>query len=148
MYASRDDLIKRFGAMEIESLEDPDNTGTPAAVVSETALSDAGQEADSYVAVRYPLPLPSYPTPLVVAVCDIARYRLYKDRPTEQITYRYERAVKWLEQLAAGKVIMFFDPVDVPTPVIAKPLAPVAIGAQYTGGVFGSDALSHMPRIG
>ena len=145
MYAARDELVKRFGELEISSLEDQDGTGSPVPAVSLAALLDATQEADSYVAVRYPLPLPTVPTPLVVAVCDIARYRLYKDRPTEQVTYRYEAALKWLEKLAAGKVTIFFEPAVAPVEI---PRAPVAIGVQYTGGVFGSATLDRMPGIG
>lgn len=144
MYATRDELVKRFGELEISSLEDQDGTGSPVPGVSMAALQDATQEADSYIAVRYPLPLPSVPTPLVVAVCDIARYRLYKDRPTEQVTYRYEAALKWLEKLAAGKVTIFFEPAIAPVEI---PRSPVAIGVQYTGGVFGADVLSRMPGI-
>lgn len=55
------------------------------------------------MAVRYTVPLPSVPAPLKVAVCDIARFRLYKDRPTDEVKYRYEQAVKWLKALARGE---------------------------------------------
>ena len=144
MYATRDELVRRFGELEIASLEDQDSTGSPVPAVSLAALLDATQEADSYVAVRYPLPLPMVPTPLVVAVCDIARFRLYKDRPTEQVTYRYEAALKWLEKLAAGKVTIFFEPTVAPVEI---PRAPVAIGVQYNGGVFGAATLGRMPGI-
>ncbi len=146
MYATRVELVRRFGETEIASLEDRDGTGLPVAAVSEDALADAAQEANSYLGVRYPLPLPNVPTPVVGAVCDIARFRLYKDRPTDEVKYRYEQALKWLTMLAAGKVTIFFDDTVTP-PVIAKPLAPVAIGTQYNGGVFGIDNLSKMPRI-
>ena len=144
MYATRAELVKRFGELEISSLEDQDGAGSPVPAVSEAALLDATQEADSYVAVRYPLPLPTVPTPLVVAVCDIARYRLYKDRPTEQVTYRYEAALKWLEKLAAGKVTIAFEPAVAPVEI---PRAPVAIGTQYTGGVFSAEVMARMPGI-
>ena len=144
MYATRDELVKRFGELEIVSLEDQDGTGSPVPAVSLAALLDATQEADSYIAVRYPLPLPTVPTPLVVAVCDIARFRLYKDRPTEEVKYRYEQALKWLEKLAAGKVTIFFEPAVAPVEI---PRAPVAVGVQYNGGVFGAAALDRMPRI-
>lgn len=143
-YANRTDLVRRFGEQEIASLEDPDNTGSVDARVSTEALDDATEEANSYVAVRYVLPLPTTPAPLSRACCDIARFRLYKDRPTEEVKYRYERAVKWLEQLAAGKVLLTFDPVLTPTQVedLTKPATPV--GAHYSGGIFSDATLDKM----
>lgn len=144
MYAEREDLTKRFGEAEIASLEDLNGTGSPDPGVSSGALADATGEVDSYLGVRYALPLPSCPIPLMLAVCDIARYRLYKDRPTEQVTYRYEQALKWLGKLSHGTVTLFFDPITTPTPVVAKP---AVVGAQYTGGVFGSSALDRMPSV-
>lgn len=144
MYATRTELVARFGEPEIASLEDLSGTGTSVPGVSLAALEDATQEANSYLAVRYPLPLPTVPTPLVVAVCDIARYRLYKDRPTEQVKYRYEAALKWLEKLAAGKVTIPFAPDVSPVEI---PRAPVAIGTQYTGGVFSAEVMARMPGI-
>jgi phage gp36-like protein len=144
MYAARADLVKRFGEQEIASLEDPDNTGAPSAAVSQEALEDATEEVNSYVAVRYGLPLPSVPAPLSRAVCDVARFRLYKDRPTEEVKYRYERTVKWLEQLAAGKVLLTFDPALTPaqTEELTKPATPVS--AHYSGGAFSDDTLGKM----
>lgn len=144
-YADRAGLVKRFGEQEIASLEDADNTGTPDESVSAQALQDGTEEADSYVAARYTLPLPSVPEPLSRAVCDIARFRLYKDRPTEQVTYRYERTIKWLEQLAAGKVLLTFEPslTEVQKEDILHPVTP-AVGFA-PGSVFGDSVLARMP---
>lgn len=144
-YANRTDLARRFGEQEIASLEDPDNTGSGDVRVSAEALDDATEEVNSYVAVRYALPLPTVPAPLSRACCDVARFRLYKDRPTEEVKYRYERTIKWLEQLAAGKVLLTFEPALTPAEVedLTKPALPV--GVKYTGGVFSDDVLGLMP---
>lgn len=144
-YANRTDLARRFGEQEIASLEDPDNTGSGDVRVSTEALDDATEEVNSYVAVRYALPLPTVPAPLSRACCDVARFRLYKDRPTEEVKYRYERTIKWLEQLAAGKVLLTFEPALTPTQVedLTKPATPV--GVKYTGGVFNDDVMGLMP---
>ena len=144
-YANRTDLARRFGEQETASLEDPDNTGSGDVRVSTEALDDATEEVNSYVAVRYALPLPVIPAPLSRACCDVARFRLYKDRPTEEVKYRYERTVKWLEQLAAGKVLLTFEPALTPAQVetLTKPALPV--GVKYVGGVFNDDVLSTMP---
>jgi phage gp36-like protein len=144
-YANRTDLARRFGEQEIASLEDPDNTGSVDARVSAEALDDATEEVNSYVAVRYALPLPTVPAPLSRACADVARFRMYKDRPTAEVKYRYERTIKWLEQLAAGKVLLTFEPALTPTEVenLTKPTLPV--GVKYTGGVFSDDVLGLMP---
>jgi phage gp36-like protein len=146
MYATRADLAKRFGERETALLEDPDNSGVPSSAVSISALADASDEADSYVSVRFTLPLPSIPQPLVRAVCDIARFRLYKDRPTDEVTYRYERTIKWLEQLATGKVMLTFAPALTPQQVdtVAKPVTPQS--AHYAGGVFSDANLDRLPQ--
>lgn len=111
----------------------------------ERALQDAAEEADSYVAVRYTVPLPSVPAPLKVAVCDIARFRLYKDRPTEEVKYRYEQAVKWLKSVARGEATLTFTPRLSPEEEanIVSPVTPVA-GIIKTG-VFNDDILQYMP---
>ena len=51
---------------------------------------------------------------------------------------------KGLVELAAGKVTISFEPAVAPVEI---PRAPVAIGVQYTGGVFGSAMLDRMPGI-
>lgn len=139
-YATRSDLESRFSAEEVLNLEEVVGAGGVA-----QALQDAAEEADSYVAVRYTLPLPSIPAPLKVAVCDIARFRLYKDRPTEEVKYRYEQATKWLVGLSVGKTALVFSPaltVD-EQEAIVSPVTPVAGIIQ--SGVFNDNLLQFMP---
>ena len=145
-YATRADLVARFGEQEIASLEDPDNTGAGLRISSD-ALSDATEEINSYVAVRYSVPLASVPAPLSRACCDVARFRLYKDRPTEEVKYRYERTIKWLEQLAAGKVSLTFT-APLPPDQAAQASIPAApVSMVDTGGVFGDDVLKYMVDV-
>jgi phage gp36-like protein len=136
--------VRRFGEQEIASLEDADNSGSSDLRVSSEALDDATEEINSYVAVRYALPLPSTPAPLSRACCDLARYRLYKDRPTEEIKYRYEKTMKWLEQLAQGKTLLTFDPALTPaqTDEFTKPVTPTS--SAFTTGAFGDNVLDRM----
>lgn len=72
------------------------------------ALVDAGNEADSFIGQRYDLPLPSTPPVLRGKVVDIAVWNLFARRgiseSDEVVRERYRNAVKWLEQLAVGKV--------------------------------------------
>lgn len=139
-YATQTDLAARFGAEEMSALAEGADL--------DVALSDAEEEANSYVAVRYKLPLPEVPQPLKIAVCDIARFRLYNDRATEEVKYRYERQIKWLEQLAAGKTVLTFDPALTPEQEeeIVSPATP--LGAYAPAAVFNDETLNRMPTIG
>lgn len=143
-YATKLDLTTRFGELEICSLEDPDNTGAPDVAISDQSLVDATEECNSYVGVRFSFPLPTVPEPLVRACCDIARFRLYKDRPTEEVKYRYERTIKWLEQVASGKAVLVFQPSLTEAEKEELKGASVAIGTTYQGGVFGSEITDKM----
>ena len=138
MYATRNDLVARFSEAEIASLE-MDDSGISNTDLSDSALQDASAEVDSYIAVKYTLPLPNTPTILLRAVCDIARYRLYKDRATEEVRKRYEDAVSWLKLLAKGSTLMRFDPDLTPAQAEAtRNSASLPSGTSYQGGVFGS----------
>jgi phage gp36-like protein len=62
-------------------------------------LQDASEEIDSYIAVGYRLPLPQIPATLKRVACNIARYRLYYQRPTEEVDKRYEAEIAYLKEL-------------------------------------------------
>jgi phage gp36-like protein len=102
-YAAQADMETRFGDEELIQLTDRANTGAIDATVLGQALADANAEVDLYLA-RYNPPLPSVPPMLIVLACDIARYRLYDDAPTDAVRQRYEDAVAKLRDIAAGKI--------------------------------------------
>lgn len=146
-YADRSGLTDRFGESEIALLEDPDNAGFPNELLSAKALSDASEEINSYIAVRYSLPLPSTPDPVIRACCDIARFRLYKDRPTDEVKYRYEQTVEWLRQIAVGKAVLVFSiPLTEQQKEEIKGPS-VSIGTTYNMGVFSNNILDKMPKF-
>ncbi|WP_104499032.1 gp436 family protein [Acinetobacter indicus] len=114
-YITRGELIESFGQHEIERLEnniarnhDPALTENQKALITENAIEQASNEADSYIATRYILPLPSVPDQLKRNIGDIARYILYKDQPTDEVLRRYEMAISWLNKLSTGKAILVF----------------------------------------
>lgn len=112
-YLTREELIERFGETEIVRLErniaktEGSNPST-----SEKAISDAEEMVNGYVAVQYPLPLPITTEPVKRAVAVIARYFLYKDKPTEIVRLDYEDVIGWLKQIAAGKAVLIFPVAD------------------------------------
>ena len=143
-YAVRADLVSRFSEAEVVSLESI-GLSAPSSAVSNAALTDAEEEINSLVAVRYALPLPSVPSPLKSAVCDVARFKLYKDQATDEVKYRYERAMKWAVMVSKGEALLVFDPAfTTPEEVatLADPLGPVA--AAFAGGVFSDEHLDRM----
>lgn len=103
-YASQQDLINRFGERELIELTDRSASGLIDDSVVAVALSDADHEVDSYLYLRYDLPLSPVPPLLVRLGADIARYRLYDDAVSDEVRNRYEDAVALLKRLADGTV--------------------------------------------
>ncbi|MDR2155905.1 MAG: DUF1320 domain-containing protein [Burkholderiaceae bacterium] len=123
-YASVDDMVKRFGEMELIHLTDAANI-PPSAIDTgnvEVKLADAAAFVDGYVGQVYRLPLRGcakpvaapggaieYEPPPVLTriVCDLARYYLHDDlAPEHEVYRRYLAAVKELEAIAAGKALL------------------------------------------
>lgn len=102
MYINRDDLLSRFGVQEIERLEANIRNQT----ATQTAIDDAVNSVNSYISVRYQLPLPFVSVDLQRACAIIARYYLYKDKPTETVRRDYEDVVVWLKDIASGKAVL------------------------------------------
>lgn len=104
MYCTRDDLVTRFGDAEVLQLSDRARTGMIDDAVVAQSIADAAAEIDGYLASRYELPLAAVPTVLVLYACDIARYRLFEDGAYEQVVERYNTALRYLREVAAGRV--------------------------------------------
>ena len=144
MYATHDDLVNRFGALAIAELESMHNDGLLAVT---NALSDASEKMNSYLSIRYKTPLNK--TEHLKLVCaDIARYLLYMNEPTDEVEARYKEAIKWLQDVGAGKANVTFNvPLtdDEQQSTYIKPAVP--IGDSYRGQVFGDDVFATMPSI-
>lgn len=145
MYATRQDLEARFGFSEIANLEAMQTSVSSIA----DALQDAAEEIDSYIAVKYQLPLPNVPSTLKRVACNIARYRLYFQQPTEEVENRYKAEIDFLKRIADGKAVLNIlnesNQVTEEKPVNAPSTMP--IGTTYKGGVFGDATLDMMPSV-
>lgn len=125
-YATQSQLIERFGQPELIQLTDRDgSTGAIVTSVLDAALLDASEEIDSYLRVVRALPL-SAPVPdrLVRVAGDIARYHLYDDHAPEDVRTRYEDAIRWLRDVAAGRASLGLDdpaPAEVGRMVFSAP---------------------------
>ena len=144
MYATRDDLVNRFGDMAVGQLESMHIDGLLAVT---NALSDASEKMNSYLSIRYRTPLNK--TEHLKLVCaDIARYLLYMNEPTDEVEARYKEALKWLQDVGAGKAnVTFAEPLtpDEQQNTYVKPAVPS--GNSYPGNVFGDDVFATMPSI-
>lgn len=70
------------------------------------ALRTANETIDGYLRERYALPLANVPTNLIGAACDIARYRLYQNQPTDTVMQRYEAAMALLKDISRGLFLL------------------------------------------
>ena len=140
MYATKQDLIDRFGEKELKQLTDRANVPptTIDDVVVGRALTDAEALINSYVGKVYTLPLAVVPAVLVKYAADIARYYLHgkaadKDSP---VTRAYDQAIAWLKDVARGLVDLNDNSGEVP-----EQAGGGAIRANPSGRVFRRDTL-------
>ncbi|ALD03206.1 hypothetical protein AMQ28_13180 [Acinetobacter sp. TTH0-4] len=145
MYATEADLVARFGE-EIGGLKVMVSNPT----FVEDAIQDATEEINGHIGDRYSLPLPNVPSNLKRMACDIARYRLYFQQPTDEVRKRYEDAVAFLKRVADNKAHLQIQ-LPITNEIVDdqpknKP-STMPIGTSYTGGVFGDDTLNKMPTM-
>ncbi len=107
-YATKQDLIERFGEDELVDLTD--RAEPPAGAIDEAVLGEALATADgqieAHLRVRYAVPVAPVPDLLVGVAADIARYRLYTDNPPEVVSDRHKAAMKTLGDLARGIITL------------------------------------------
>lgn len=105
MYATRDDLINRFGLDTLLMVADRDRDNVPDQELIDRELANASAEMDVFVGQRHRLPLDPVPPVLMPLCCDIALYRLSLDGGvTEERRKRYEDAMALLRLIARGEV--------------------------------------------
>ncbi len=140
-YATIADFETAFGteeAIALTNLDNPGSIGINSTILNQ-ALADATAEADAYLqAAGYSLPLPSTPLILRNKCCDIARYRLDKNRVRDDVRQRYEDAIAFLKDLSRGLASLGLDVSN--QVVIGEPDLP----QWYTGDrVFHSSFLAN-----
>lgn len=108
-YATQSDIEELYGENALY-VADRDGDGVADAAAVAKALSDASDLIDSYLAVRYAVPL--FETPSVVRqLCvDLGLYRLAltEDVLTEELKERNKAALDMLDRLSSGKQRLVF----------------------------------------
>jgi len=138
-YCTDDDIGTRLGADDLAALADYDGDGEPDAQVLDGAIRSAGALIDSYLGVRFAVPvsLPGggCPEVLTTRAVNLAVYflRLGRDSVTEDARAQYDDDVAWLRQVVAGTVSLGVEPR--PTEGTGAP------GARWEGQprIFGRD---------
>lgn len=103
-YATLTDLIERAGNAEIIQIADRDDDNVPDDTVVDAALIHADNIVNSYVGVKYRVPLDETPDIVRTWAVSIARYYLHRyDRP-EYLVQDYKDAMSALRDVAAGKI--------------------------------------------
>lgn len=133
-YATKPDMIALFESAELVSLTDRAKppTGAIDDGVLGKALDDAAALMDAYL-TRYQVPVSPVPPILVALNCDIARYRLYDNQPTDIVRERYKNAIDFLKDVQAGRADLGSDVVS-----------PSTSGIGYSGDarVFSRETLA------
>lgn len=144
MYANRDDLVLRYGELEVSQLE---RTLTASESVN-SYIEDASDIADGYIGVIYDVPLIHPPKNLKIYICDIARFLLWRAKASDQVRQRYEDAIGFLKRVADGKATLLIQNAE--TQEVTKPKkvrASAPLGTTYVGGVFSNAKLDDMPSL-
>jgi len=106
-YAVLDDLVKMVSEEELAQLTAETGDLPDSGVVAEV-IAGAEAEIDSYLAVRYQVPVSPAPERLKALSVDVALYHLYSRRGVapEVRRRRYEDAVAFLKLVAAGQALI------------------------------------------
>ena len=105
LYCSKQGLIDRYSEDELIQLTDRDSLGVINDDVIDRAIEDASTEMDAYLS-RFNYTVDTLPQLLKPLACDITRYRLYDEAPTDHITNRYNAAIKLLKAINKGEVTL------------------------------------------
>ena len=121
-YCSEEDLLKMIPQPELAELT-AESGEVPDSLIIADAISKAGAEIDSYLGVRYVVPLTTPPAQVKALAVDLAIYHLYSRRsvapPVRQ--QKHAAAVAFLKEAAAGQLVIVGPQGELPT--VAKEVA-------------------------
>ncbi|WP_151834576.1 gp436 family protein [Acinetobacter junii] len=144
MYATRDDMVKRYSLAEVSQLERY-LTGSESV---DAAIADASSIINGWIGAKYAVPLEYPPDNIKIFVCDIARYLLWKSKASEEVRRRYDDAMSYLKGVSKGtNVLLVKNPTTQEVKPAAKSPTAMPIGTTYRGGVFSDDVLNKMPSV-
>ena len=106
-YCTENDLLKMIPVEDLSDLT-VESGEVPDSLVIADAISKADAEIDSYLGVKYVVPVSPIPDQIKALSVDLAIYHLYSRHsivlPVRQ--QKYEAAVAFLKQVAAGQAVI------------------------------------------
>lgn len=137
MYATLSDMQSRFEATELVQVTDQVGNGEIDVAFVEKAISDACSEIDSYVGVKYQVPVSPVPEVLKRYACDIARYNIWglKGEMPKVVQSRYDAAIKFLKSISSGTAKLEAQGID------AAPTNSATIEANFPTRMFSRASL-------
>lgn len=111
-YCIQADILKRIGEADLVSLADYDGDGSPDSDVVARAIDDSDAVIDSYLSVRFTVPVSPVPDVLRTRAVNLTVYflRLGRDSATEDVRRQYEDDIEWLTHAVIGKVSLGIEP--------------------------------------
>jgi phage gp36-like protein len=103
-YLSQAEFLDRFGQQELSDL-----LQSGASLSYDSAEADAAAIIDSYLASApgvIAVPLATVPDRVRELCGEIARYRLWGSKASEQVQKRYDAAIAFLEKVASGEYVI------------------------------------------
>lgn len=117
-YCTQQDLIARGWENDLIARTDKDFGGFINDVILNQAIADADATIDVYLQTRYQLPLTQPVVILSRIACDLVHFYLFDDaEPTEIVEKRYDVAIRQLEQIAKGAIVL---PLQPETPLVTQ----------------------------
>lgn len=137
MYSSVDDMVSRFGLVEMCRLTTPSGQALlsePDPTLVTRALTEASALVDSYLRRRYQTPVTADAPEVTRAAAILARYDLAHgdDRqPSQQMIDERNDVVSWLKGIRDGLVLLDLD--AVPSSEESQAVAQTRDEAWHTG---------------
>lgn len=115
-YCSEDDLLKMVPLSELAELT-AESGEVPDSLIINEAISKADAEIDSYLGVRYIVPLVSPPAQVKALSVDLALYHLYSRRSVAPMVrqQKSDAALAFLKQVGAGQAVIIGPGGEPPT---------------------------------
>ena len=115
-YCSEDDLLKMIPQADLADLT-VESGEVPDSLIITDAISKAGAEIDSYLGVKYVVPLATPPDRVKALAVDLAIYHLYSRRSIVPPVWqqRHDAAVAFLKQVVAGQMVIVGPQGELPT---------------------------------
>jgi phage gp36-like protein len=139
LYLTGEEYIDRYGFEETVRLTDQDRKGIVDKARLQAAISDAQELVDSYLGVRYALPISPVPTVVKSIVARLAREKLFAQRPLPQVTAEADRARSELKDLSAGRASLAISTGEI---VDVAPTSMAAHGGIRDANIFNACKLA------